>query len=393
MNIDENKVRQLAQKYLNGTASDDEKQLLHEWYDTVNAGEIEIVFTENPQTVKSFGLEALAELKKMIAADKNVSRQPAVIRMFPVRWAAAASVIMILGLSYYFIFLNNHPDRQQQSVTQLQGADVNPGAFKAKLTLSDGSTIVLDSSELVELTKQGNTSLINKNGKLQYDDNGTGGDVLYNTVSTANGETYSLILADGSTVTLNSSSSVRFPVAFPGSERRIEITGEAYFKVSKNVKQPFIVTVKGMNVQVLGTEFNINAYDGENVIAATLIEGSVKVFTDNSSTRPASSVILNPNQQAQLANDRLKVFSDVNMDEVIAWKEGKFYFESADLKTILKQFSRWYDIEVIYEGRVSNEKFFSIINRNTALSNVLKSLQANGINFKIEGKKLFVQSE
>lgn len=393
MNIDENKVRQLAQKYLNGTASDDEKQLLHEWYDTVNAGEIEIVFTENPQTVKSFGLEALAELKKMIAADKNVSRQPAVIRMFPVRWAAAASVIMILGLSYYFIFLNNHPDRQQQSVTQLQGADVNPGAFKAKLTLSDGSTIVLDSSELVELTKQGNTSLINKNGKLQYDDNGTGGDVLYNTVSTANGETYSLILADGSTVTLNSSSSVRFPVAFPGSERRIEITGEAYFKVSKNVKQPFIVTVKGMNVQVLGTEFNINAYDGENVIAATLIEGSVKVFTDNSSTRPASSVILNPNQQAQLAIDKLKVFSDVNMDEVIAWKEGKFYFESADLKTILKQFSRWYDIEVIYEGRVSNEKFFSIINRNTALSNVLKSLQANGINFKIEGKKLFVQSE
>jgi ferric-dicitrate binding protein FerR (iron transport regulator) len=147
-----------------------------------------------------------------------------------------------------------------------------------------------------------------------------------------------------------------------------------------------------MEVQALGTEFNINAYADEGAMNTTLIEGSVRVVSSEQGVVSPKQVIIKPGQQTLLKNNQLTVINDVNIDEVIAWKEGKFHFESADLKTILRQFARWYNIEVIYEGPVSNEKFFSIMSRNTTLSNVLKSLQANDIKFRIEGRKLFVQS-
>lgn len=303
------------------------------------------------------------------------------------RFAVAASILFMLGLGYFWFF-NHEQKTNNQEISGNTQHDVNPGSFKAKLTLVDGSTIVLDSASMGQLAKQGNTSIIHQDGKLTYDAGTGNGELIYNTVSTSNGETFSLKLADGSVVYLNSASSVKFPVAFSGIERRIEITGEAYFSVAKNSNQPFIVSVNGMDVQALGTEFNINAYADETTMKTTLVEGSVKV----SSTGNTEPVIIKPGQQTNLKGNNLSVASDVNIDEVIAWKDGFFHLESTNLKMLLRQFARWYDVEVIYEGEVPQDKFFVIVSRKSSLSSVLKVLQANGVNSRIQGKKLFVQS-
>jgi ferric-dicitrate binding protein FerR (iron transport regulator) len=297
----------------------------------------------------------------------------------------AASFVFLLGfITWYFIDTKNQVIANPVAKKQ----DISPGTFKAKLTLADGSTIVLDRKALGEITKQGNTSIILKEDQIVYKEVGGSKSLVYNTISTSKGETYSLKLTDGTNVYLNSASTVRFPVAFSGTERRIEITGEAYFKVAKNTNQPFIVSVNGMAVQALGTEFNINAYSDESVSKTTLIEGLVEVSSEEN---PLTEK-LKPGQQANLTGNTLSVVKDVNIDEVIAWKDGYFHFESADLPSIMRELSRWYDVEVQYEGAISEERFFVIISRKNSLSSVLKALQANDINFRIDENRLIVKA-
>lgn len=300
------------------------------------------------------------------------------------RWWAAAAILIMVGVGSYFAFLAPRSPKGGVPLAEMT-QDVNPGTYKAKLKLADGTEIILDSAALGELAKQGNTSVVNKDGQLVY--TGNGGDVLYNTVSTAKGETYTMKLADGSMIWLNSASSIYFPVTFPGKERRIEVTGEVYVKVAKNAEKPFIASANGMEVLALGTEFNINAYLDEEHINTTLVEGSVKVSNGSSVT------LLQPGQQTQLSSDgKFTAARSVNMDEVTGWKEGWFHFESADLKTILRQFSRWYDVDVVYEGPVTDRRFFGVVKRSSTLKNVLEMLQDNNIKFTIEGKKLIVKS-
>lgn len=302
--------------------------------------------------------------------------------------AVAASVLLLVALGAWLFFYRKTAG--PPPVAYQQPTDINPGTYKARLTLADGRILILDSSAAGELAKQGNTAIISKDGQIVYS-SGSGAysqDALYNTLSTGYGEIYSTVLADGSKVWLNSASSITFPVAFTGNERKVAITGEAYFEVAKDASRKFIVTNGSLSTEVVGTHFNINGYGDETGSKVTLLEGSVRV----SGQSIHDSRLLKPGQQAQLKTDRLSVTNDVNTDEVIAWKEGLFHFESADLTTILRQFARWYNIEIIYQVPVSNEKFFIIMSRNTTLSNMLKSLQANEIKFRIEGRKLFVES-
>jgi ferric-dicitrate binding protein FerR (iron transport regulator) len=170
----------------------------------------------------------------------------------------------------------------------------------------------------------------------------------------------------------------------------VTISGEAYFAVSHNAKIPFKVIANGAEIQDIGTEFNVSAYGDEPETKTTLVEGSVRV---RSGVDSRESIVIKPGQQAILsANLQLTTSNQVDLDEVTAWKNGLFHFESADVKTILRQFARWYDVEVIYEGELSTRKFFGIVNRDTPLSNVLQILKANDIKFRIEGKKLYVVS-
>ncbi|MEO7984761.1 MAG: FecR domain-containing protein [Bacteroidota bacterium] len=301
------------------------------------------------------------------------------------RIAIAASIFLVFGLGAYFAFFNKRDRKQGNAVTKT--TDINPGGYKARLILSDGRSIILDSAVAGRLTQQGNTAVLNKNNQLVYESSGHSGSVQYNTLATGQGEMYSLALADGTKVWLNSESSIYFPVTFTGKERRIEVTGEVYVQVAKNPSLPFIASANGLEVLALGTEFNINSYKDEDDISATLVEGSVKV------TNGATNTILHPGQQTKLTRTgELTPPAAINTDEVTGWRDGWFHFESADLKTILRQFARWYDVEVVYEGPVKNRKFFGIVKRSSSLSTVLEMLQDNDIIFRIEGKKLIVKS-
>ncbi len=309
------------------------------------------------------------------------------------RWMhVAAAVLVLVGLSIAGFYLFRHPTEKAAIVnaelpTVIQH-DIPAGSFRAILTLADGTRIELDDHAKGPLEMQGPSTVINNEGQLVYESTEKEpGEPQFNTLSSARGQSYSLVLADGSRLWLNAASSVKFPVAFTGNERKVEITGEVYFEVAKDAKKPFRVKTRSTEIEVLGTRFDINAYDDEATVNTTLVEGAVKVSSAK------GQVQLAPGQQSRVATDgQSRVFNDINLDEVIAWKNGYFHFDNADLRSILRQFSRWYDIEVVYEGNVKNRKFLAIVSRSSSLANVLKMLNANNIQFSIEGKKLVVQS-
>lgn len=331
------------------------------------------------------------ELLKKIG-DAPVIEIPARNRRFNwLRIAAAALIVIGLGsVTYFTLFKKSTKNEFTETTLPVEkDNDVEAGSNKAVLTLADGTRIELDEKAKGSLLKRGDVSVTNAEGQLIYENKSTiPVKVEYNSLTSARGQSYSLVLADGSKLWLNAASSVRFPTAFTGNERRVEITGEVYFDVAKDATRPFHVKVKDMDIEVLGTQFNINSYTDEATINTTLIEGSVKV-----SSGINDMVRLSPGQQAQFSTPgSLKVMKNVNVDEIVAWKNGYFHFENADLRSILRQFSRWYDIEVVFEGELKNRTFLAIVSRKSSLSNVLKMLNANDVKFRIEGKKLIVQS-
>jgi ferric-dicitrate binding protein FerR (iron transport regulator) len=236
------------------------------------------------------------------------------------------------------------------------------------------------------LAAQGNTKVLKLNGRLTYQPSDSGAKTgLYNTIATPRGGQYQVVLADGSSVWLNAASSLRFPTNFVGKERRVEVKGEAYFEVAKNKAMPFVVVANGAEVQVLGTHFNVKAYDDEAVLRTTLLEGSVK-FVSGSNT-----VTLKPGQQSRLKeNGGVDVVNEIDVDKVVAWKNGYFDFDGESLETITKQLARWYDVEVVGTARIADQ-FYAEIPRSTKLSDVLHALELTGkVHFQIDGKKVTV---
>ena len=337
------------------------------------------------------GLSPEASRKLLAAIHNKIRSEPKPERRRVIsfrRIAVAASILGILVLSGFLLFNRSGETSFVKGKVNNKRFknDVSPGGNKAVLTLADGSTIVLDEAQNGELAQQGNSKIIKLDGKLSYDPvNKNPKEVVYNTISTPNGGQYQLELADGSLVWLNATSSIRFPTTFIGKERRIEITGEAYFEIAKNREMPFIVAVNGAEVQVLGTHFNINAYNDEDNVKTTLLEGSVKFVSGDNSN------ILKPGQQFQLAkNGAFNVANDVNVDEVVAWKNGLFAFENATIERVMRQFSRWYDVEIEYRGK-TDDLFIAEMRRNIKLSDALKALELTGkVKFDIEGKKIIV---
>lgn len=344
------------------------------------------------------GPEASVDWEKIWESIQRSVVRPAIPVKKMYWWRVAAAVIVLLGIASYLWFSRGEANPKEIAkntpVPTLPG-DIQPGGNRAVLTLANGSQIVLDSSGNGKLATQGNAEVIKlSGGQLVYERTGRKVDeVLYNTMSTPRGGQYSLILPDGSKVWLNAVSSIRYPTAFEGNERKVEITGEAYFEIAKDPSRPFKVWVQpnpgseGIEVEVLGTHFNINAYSDEPVASTTLLEGSVKV------TGAGGSTTIKPGQQAQV-NDggKIRVNPDVNVAETVAWKDGYFIFRETDLKTIMRQVMRWYDVEVKYEGNVPARYFTADISRNKTLSGVLKILELSNIHFKLEGRILTVIS-
>ena len=307
-------------------------------------------------------------------------------RKWWLRIAAAAAIILFLGAGSYWWVSRSHKSDLAATSKYLKN-DVAPGGNKATLTLANGATIVLDSAHNGTLAQQGNATVVKQNnGQLAYNTlNEKPTDVLYNTLTTPRGGQYQLVLPDGSKIWLNAASSIRYPTAFTGKERKIEITGEAYFEVAKNAGMPFIVKANDMEVKVLGTHFNVNAYDDEAVIETTLLEGSVSV------TKDAAIAILKPGQQSRLTKlGTLDVINEADLEEAVAWKNGMFSFKRADIKTVMRQIARWYDVDIVYEKQVPSVNFGGEMKQDLKLSQVLKGLERIGVRFRIEGKKLVV---
>ena len=301
-------------------------------------------------------------------------------------WMAAASVLLILTVGALWLVPAWREGREAGGgSTEAVSQAILPGGDKATLTLSDGSVIELDSATNGDIARQGAVKVMKADGSLSYVASAAGGENTYNTIRTPKGGKYRLVLADGSKVWLNSASSLRYPVAFEDGSREVEVTGEAYFEVASMPEKTFRVSVADRgSVQVTGTSFNVNAYTDERTMNTTLLEGGVRVVAPDGGV-----ATLKPGQQAQ-TGDRLKVVDGVNTDEVVAWKEGWFHFNRADIGTIMRQVSRWYDVEVVFEGEPGRKTFSGVVSRENDVSQVLLIMERAGVRFRIEGRRIYV---
>ncbi|HJY12522.1 MAG TPA: FecR domain-containing protein [Flavobacterium sp.] len=386
MSYPNSQIEELIIKSLNGTIEQEEKIILEKW---LNISDSNKKIFENFQS-KQWVKNELAEIYKF---DKeagwstilNAVEPKNEIKVIRLPWrkiAVAAGLLLCVGIGS-FLVLNKHAASQVVESSEITD-DVIPGKTGAILTLSNGKKIVLDDSKNGQLTNQNNTLVSKTNGGVVYNA-GKDAEIVYNTMTTPKSRQYSLQLADGTKVWLNAFSSITFPTVFSSNTREVKLTGEAYFEVAKDKNKPFKVFVNDIQIKVLGTHFNVNAYGDEDNIKTSLLEGSILINQKN------NTVLLRPGQQAQTEKSgAIVVKNDVNPDEILGWKNGFFYFENASLKVVLDQISRWYDVDVVFEKRVDNRKFEGEIERSLNLSQVLKILEKNKVHFKLEGKVLTV---
>lgn len=305
------------------------------------------------------------------------------------RWAAAA-VLIAAGTLVWRLSVPPKPAQEAGTVNTAPEM-INPGSNGAILTLADGRQILLDSTTHGVFANQGTTEISLQHNQLIYQasDDGDTSAIAWNTMSTPRGRQFQLLLPDGSRVWLNAASSIRYPVAFRGNERKVIVTGEAYFEVAKDQEKPFYVQTKNQLIQALGTGFNVNAYGNENSEQTTLIEGSIKVTM---SSGKALYAVLGPGQQAQLDNRKQSLSIIENQAEAsIAWKNGYFNLEDLPFDKVMKKLERWYDIEVVYENGVPDLHFYGGISRNLTLDALIRALKVSEVRFRIgAGRRLVV---
>ena len=393
MSRSKNRIQDLLKIFTNGQATDEEEQELFnlikiEKHEAIIKNHIKKLLSEH----KSNDEVPVADwelLYKKINKEKHKEHTDSKIRRISWSgWAAAAAIILLLGTGYYFF---TYTGQKQNEVAKIEQAEVNdvapPNTINAVLTLSNGQRIVLDSSGNGMIAAQGAVNVIKlSNGQIAY--RGSSKDIQYNTLNNPRGSrVISLMLADGSKVWLNAASSLTYPTAFVGNERKVEVTGEAYFEVAHNPDKPFIVSKAGTSIKVLGTHFNVNAYDDESSLDVTLLKGSVSVM-DNHSMHPE---VIKPGTQAQVKkNGNIQLDNSVDLNEVMAWKNGLFSFKGSDIQSIMRQVTRWYDVDVIYKEPIK-EKFYAEVSKSTNVSTLLEMLQATkAVRFKIEGNTITV---
>lgn len=391
----DNRIAGLILKFLQEDISEAEYQELQAWAGTSDrAGEIfDELTSEEKLPVELAHYAGVRErvLAKIHAAEpetRTVVQMNSGFRWKP--WLAAA-VVVGLAIAGYFLMIDKKVDEPVVVKVDAETNDVAPGKDGAILKLADGRTIEIDELKDGEVVRLGEVSVVKEGGKLIYKSSQSGNSALeYNSMSTKNGMTYRVELSDGSVAWLNAASSLYYPVVFGNEERRVEVTGEAYFEIIKDVKRPFVVVTPEMTTEVLGTSFNINTYADEPTKRVTLLEGSIRV--NNSSSK---SVILKPGQQASISNKSQSSQSipvqTADVDQVMAWKNGLFKFQGAPMEEMMRQIARWYDVEVVFEGGIKkDDPVTGTINRNTNASEALEMLTFMGYKFKIEGKKITV---
>lgn len=392
MNLE--RIHYLFDQYDQQQATEAEKEELLNWLnDPAHRGVIEEVLTYKLQTQSPVALNRMAwepvlqQILLTLPSVKEVKSTQVVL----FRKIVAAAAMLLLAIGIWWLIANNQAD-EKQSTSVVANVDITPGGDRATLTLADGTQILLDSAANGSLAQQGTTHLIKSDGQLAYQQGGISkehGALAYNTIHTPKRGQYQLVLSDGSKVWLNAESSLKFPVAFTDKQRSVELTGEAYFEVSSQdnhtqtkATPPF--TVRVLNalgtqtaVQVLATSFNINAYQDEPTSKTTLLEGRIKV------SRDGQARILQPGQQAIIANTGNNngiTVQTADIEATIAWKEGRFYFNSTPLTAVMRQLERWYGIKVVYPtGSLDAITFSGAVSRMNNISEVLRMLELTGM--------------
>ena len=334
----------------------------------------------------------LEQRLRQILGEETAENAPAPVRkMFPIRRFAAAAIILLICSSIYIysrIGGEKAPSALPVPIAKTQ-KDIAPGVYKPVLTLSGGQKLVLDSSANTTIVMQGNTKVLQPSvNQLSYESTGPVAALQYNTLDNPRGSNVTTItLSDGTKVWLNAGSSITYPVAFNSTERNVEVSGEAYFEVTKNPNAPFTVKKKNADthITVLGTHFNVNLYDDEKENKITLLEGAVNVST------PMSSRRLAPGEQALIQNSDIKLAKSVDIESVMAWKNGQFLLKGTDCAQLLRQVARWYDVDIHYQNNIPAKKFGGSISRNVNLSTVIEALKQNGINCTLNGKILNIE--
>lgn len=380
-----NKSIELLRRYLMGKTNPDEDKKINQWYESFD--EYENFQSTDQSTLKNIKEEILAKTKASLGMRDVKSVVPFYKRA---AFRAAAIIIVILATAIFFLTRNSQQKNEivSNQPIQLRNDVAPPANNKAILKLADGSIIQLDSSGVGTLAVQNNIQVVKQaDGRIAYEGEAGDNNISYNTLSIPKGsKPMKLMLIDGSEVWLNVASSITYPTAFSGTERKVEITGEVYFEIAKNKEMPFVVkkTTSDVQVRVLGTHFNVNAYDDESTLKITLLEGSVDV------SKAGNHSVLKPGQQALISNQPTKILNDVDLDEVMAWKNGRFYFDGADIKTVMRQVEKWYDVEVKYEAEIPYS-FVAKISRDVNASELFRILQYTElVHFKISGNKITV---
>jgi len=376
----------ILKKYDGGNATTEEVEFLRTYYN---------LFELEPEVLNSLKSNEKAGIKDRIESRlmEHIGNLEQTGKKKNYRWvAAAASILLILSIGGYFLLPRQQP---AQTLVHNQPQDIAPGSNRATLTLANGQKIILTKGLMGKLAQQGNTSIqVNGGNAITYNAAGnaiTAAPVAYNTLSTVRGEQspYPLVLADGTRIWLNAASSITFPTAFMGKERKVTVTGEAYFEVMHNAAQPFSVNVNGHTIEDIGTHFNISAYDDEPAMRTTLLEGAVRVRLNQQNTE----ALLKPGQQAVIPAGKNTIRTKVvDVDEVMAWKNGYFDFDDENLEGVMRKISRWYDVDIVYaDNNLKTQVFGGTVSRFKTVSQVLKKLAlTNTVHFKIEGKKITV---
>ena len=382
-------MKELARKWQEGTINEAEKELFNQWYHSFDDTPIEAITTEKPAQLKTRLYNNIIQREEILLPRTWFSKNISYIY-------AAAAMTLIFSIAGYSFYSRNNVQQKEQAA-RLAKNIILPGSNKAVLTLADGSDVILDQTSNGILGSQGNVSIKKSmDGKVSYEaaqnNTYTGNAIAYNKIATPRGGQYQVDLADGTKVWLNAASTLKFPVTFSKAQRVVELTGEAYFEVNpepvagnRKVRIPFLVKTRNQLVEVLGTHFNVNAYDDEPDIKTTLLKGSVRVV--QSAAR--QSVLLKPGQQSAVAGNI--AVADVDASQAIEWQKGYFLFDNETVESMMRKISRWYNIEVEFKGNIRYRKFAGKISKFGNIVQILQVMEKTQvIHFEIEGRRVIV---
>ncbi len=391
--MDKKDFEKLLDKYIAGEASLEEEQRLLNFYGS---------FQKKSETTEEIneivGERIFQKIQENILPDQQHQYSHKFYYVKSISIAALILLFISTGLYFYSNRVISEPEQFAEIDVR---NDILPGDNKAILTLADGSKISLDDAANGLLASQGNIAITKTdNGQIVYEKNNVDKSKFMsnrsaiNTIQTPKGGKYQIRLPDGSKVWLNSASTLSYPTTFAGNERKVQLKGEAYFEISPNKNVPFRVESDNQIVEVLGTHFNINSYDDEDYVKTTLLEGSVKVILSSNPNEVSKTRLLKPGEQSLTKSSQSGIrIENVDTEKAVAWKNGYFKFRNTPIKEIMREIERWYDVELVYEGKIPYDEFTGFISNDVKISAVLKIMEeSGGVKFTVKGKKLKVKS-